>query len=328
VYQFIFCVLALLSPHLWAETRLTQGQSEIVSTACEQNYWELAGHGLYIQAISSLSTRPTYTNGNQASEFHLGDKLPWSWGFQFEMAYDYHTGNDLNLNWYHYRGNSTDVLSSPVSFNQLLIAVPFSSNPSAYDHFTIKAASLEIHPQWDQVNIEFAKKVHLGESDDLRLHGGVNYSRLASTGLETVQGSSRLDTTITEYQNTDEFSALYSGFGIRSGMDLTHDFNNGLAIFAKGAVSILAGMSQSRHELNDIINGIAYQGLNQLNRPRVVPELDGRVGVDYTYEFVQGDLHAEVAWLWVNYFQAFSHPDSNFGVQGLFLGLHCMGNLL
>jgi hypothetical protein len=328
MYKLTLLILSVISQVSWAGMMLSQCQNESVTTPCEQYYMEWGGHAVYIEPSSSIYSPISHSNLNQASQLNLGTSLPWSWGFQVEMAYDYHTGNDLNMNWYHYRSATSDTLAAPVSLNNIVMSSSSNTNPTHFDNITVTTAGVNVHPQWDQVNIEFAKRIHLGATDDVRLHGGVNYSRVSSSGNWSWQGSTLLDGTLTYYQNTEVLNTEYSGFGVRSGMDLSHDFNNGLGLYAHGALSILAGMSKSSEESNDYINNVLYSGRRDHNRPCVVPEVDGRIGANYTYEFIHGDLHADVGWLWVNYFNALSSENYSLGFQGLFLGLKWVGHLI
>jgi hypothetical protein len=328
MYQLILVICTLFCSAGWAGMMAYQCQSESVTTACEQHYLEFGGHALYLEPTSAIHANVAHSNLNQAAELNLGTSLPWEWGFQVEMAYDYHTGNDININWYHYRSAASEALAAPVSLSNIIIGSPFSSDPLRYDNLTVNAAGSNVHPQWDQVNIEFAKRIHLGSTDDVRLHGGVNYSRIANSGASSFVGSTSLDGTLKTYQNTEDFNLEYNGFGIRSGLDLSHDFNNGLGLYAHAAASILAGMSKSAQEINDLINNVNYSGNITHQHPRIVPELDGRVGVNYAYEFVHGDLYADVGWLWLSYFNALGQEESSIGFQGLFLGLKWVGNLI
>ncbi len=301
---------------------------ENVSIPCAENYWKWAGHSLYIQPLTAVYGPMSQGNGSQQANLNLGTTPTWSFGFQLEMAYHFYTGNDMNLNWYHFRSQSSTNLPGPVQYSNLIVAVPFATNPTHYDSFSANAASAQVKPQWDQVNIEFAKRINLGQSDWTRLHGGVNYSRVGSSGQGAFSGSTSLNNTLTNYDNSDIFNTVYNGFGVRTGADLEHDFNNGLSIYAKGAASVLAGMGKSSHHFFDNINGKLYTGMTTVNRARVVPELDGRVGVNYTYEFFKGDLNADIGWIWANYFNALSCHDYNFGIQGLYFGLKWIGHLI
>ena len=66
----------------------------------------------------------------------------------------------------------------------------------------------------------------------------------------------------------------------------------------------------------------------------VVPELEAKLGINYTYAIAQGDLTFDFAWLWINYFNVtqtdtygYTPTNSDFGLQGPIFGLKWLGNI-
>jgi len=171
-----------------------------------------------------------------------------------------------------------------------------------------------IRPSWDAVNVEMGQVVEFGEMKSARFHAGVQYGRV-KTGAEGV-GFTPNPTNVT-----------YNGFGPRFGADMKYGLGNGFGIYGKAATAILAGTSSN----ND---GNAVSSANA-----IVPEVEGKLGIDYTAALAMGDLTMDVGWMWVNYFSvAQVNPDAtaadpytgyqrDFGLTGLYFGMKWLGNV-
>lgn len=299
---------------------------ENLTLPCECQSWTFAGRALYLQSNTSLynnkgilSTTPFVFNSD--INFNPG----WDWGFQLEAGYHFSPSSDVNVNWYHFRQSNTQSIPGKTIFNTYV-------SSTLYDNLTVNPGQFSINPQWDQVNIEFGKLFELGQSDNIRAHGGFNYSRVANSGIENYGGnftaSIGIPQTITFKDTRNEsYSMTYNGFGVRTGIDLTHKLDSGFALYANGAASLLAGTTKSdvtgssSNLFNNLFN--TYSGNDYSNRNIVVPELDAKIGINYNYCMTQGNLIADAGWLWVNYFNVLDNSVTltNFGIQGLYFGL-------
>ena len=303
-----------------------------VSVPCETCAWDFGGRALYLQsAITQPSSQASlYNNGQTAS---LGIDPQWGWGFQLEASYHYGTGNDMNLNWYHYSHNTNSTLGNLASLN------PF---------ITSGTATFSTKPQWDQVNLEFAQHVDFGENKFVRLHGGINYSRVGSNGSLSANQytSATAGNTATPFTTTFNTTTVYNGFGPRIGTDLNYEWGNGIGVYATGAVSVLAGTSKASigYVSNDTVNitgqTTATNSGVAVSHSNVLPELDAKLGAMYTYAMAQGDLSLDVGWVWAHYVNALNNVDrvpaaagsdvnnpSSFGIQGLYFGAKWVGNV-
>ena len=113
------------------------------------------------------------------------------------------------------------------------------------------------------------------------------------------------------------------------GTDLNYEWNNGVGVYATGAISLLAGSTKAAHEVHDWLtseNGDTFS----VQQPRVISELDAKLGAMYTYSMPQGDLRMDIGWMWANYANALivgeylnqAKPHNvSFGVQGLYFGV-------
>ncbi len=312
------CILFIWSLSVYSGFMGAECSGKNISLPCENLKWDIEGKLLYLQM-------PSWPN--ELNQYQDPD-LIWRFGFQLKTAIHYRSGNDFNVQWYDFRNHSTQNLTQPLTLNNMSMHAPHQVIPNIYDSFLINQESIDVKLQWDQVNIEFAKNIDLGDSDKTRFHGGFNYSRINETNHLLLIGQTTLNHDLNTFEKSDLFNSTYSGFGFRSGMDLTHFWSLGLMAYAKAAVSILAGSAKSTVQWNDLMNGADYTGLEKVSRHRIVPEFDGQLGFSYRLITNQGSLTIHLGWLWVNYFSALGQTENHFGIQGANFGLQWTGDMI
>lgn len=258
-----------------------------VTVPCESTAWDFGVQALYLKPAYSGFLGYIGTNTSNVSGHAYERSLDWGWGFRLEGSYHFNTGNDLTVNWLHY-GKSTDFTY-----------VDEDTSLTNYGY---------IKPRFDAVNVEFGQHVDFGEMKDIRFHGGVQWARVRTS---IGQG----------YASNNYGSALnlsMNGFGPRVGADMTYNFGNGFAVYGNGATAILVGTSKT--------NGLGVG----VDRSAIVPAVEAKLGAKYNYAMAQGDLTLDAGWMFVNYFNAQSLVpgfDSDFGLQGPYVGLKWIGNV-
>jgi len=321
-------VIALGSTAAFAGTMGPVCSAVNVTVPCENTAWDLGGRALYLQPSSNAgllgTTTYTASNGTAAT---IGTNPQWAWGFQLEGSYHFSTGNDFNLNWYHFRGSNSKNFVGPVTVTNLGI------DSGNFDSATVNSLDVTGNSSWDQVNMEFGQHVDFGENKFARFHGGMNFSRVGYNS--TFNSSLTLDpagtaATATQYTLSNKSSSVYNGFGPRVGTDLNYDWGNGLSVYADGALSVLAGTSKASTDAANIVTATKYTGTVARSASNVVGELDAKLGAMYTYAMAQGDLSLDIGWVFADYISALkdtSDADSSFGIQGLYFGLKWVGNV-
>jgi len=338
-------VLALGSSAVFAGTMGPVCAPGNVTVPCASQAWDFGVQALYLKPSysgaqydpMSVTTIDNSVEGLSVTNTDY-EALPnnWAWGFKLEGSYHFSTGNDLNLNWYHLdhtqKNNYTDV--APLLIDGVA--------PYSYD-----AVATSANTKWDAVNLEFGQHAHFGEWKNIRFHGGVQYARIQSDFDGVVAGATIDGTEYADVAFAGEEKSKFSGFGPRIGADYLYNWGNGFAMYANGATALLVG-TQS---FDAAMGAVAYDGdvltavdvvAGSGSVTAVVPSVEAKLGVKYTYAMAQGDLSLDAGWMWSTYFNAVSSaglqdasgtstivPEgtSNFSVQGPFVGLKWVGNV-
>jgi len=306
-----------------------------VTVPCANTAWDFGAQALYLEPSLSGYAYDGVTISDNTATYNQRPK-DWAWGFQIEGSYHFSTGNDLNLNWYHLNHTSNNT-------NAFVAAVDVESPFGGADIITAGDAITNFgtsKPTWDAVNLEFGQHAHFGEWKNIRFHGGVQYAH-----IELNQSNVITDTPFivlpqafgTPFVIGATADSKYNGFGPRIGADYWYNWGNGFAMYANGASSLLVG-SQSFNDTLAIgaLTPFTITG----SSTAIVPQVEAKLGATYTYAMAQGDLSLNVGWMWVNYFNALSNisvaaldvgassvSQTNFAVQGPFIGLKWIGNV-
>lgn len=303
-------VLALGSSVAFAGTMGPVCAPGNVTVPCEMQAWDFGVQALYLKAARNSSSAnyiaDTELNGNN----RLVDNDPdWGWGFKLEGSYHFLTGNDLNLNWYHL-GDSKETRT-------------FSGNTSLINQVNPGRQVFSIDPQWDAVNLELGQHVDFGQFKNIRFHGGVQYARIKNDIRVTGYNVAGVNT----YGYAED--AKFTGFGPRIGTDMSFDMGNGFAVYANGAVAVLAGDSDLSATLTPV-NPAGVATTVSGSRTTLVPELEAKLGAKYTYAMAQGDLTLDAGYMWVDYLNVQTTAalnDTDFGVHGPYVGLKWVGTV-
>ena len=311
-----------------------------VTVPCESTAWDFGAQALYLKPSyngftpGALGLERTGTGVAGSTTYYNTVKTPnnWDWGFKLEGSYHFRTGNDLNLNWYHL-GN-TDKNSSAFSGTYL------TAFPASGTAFTPTAVASNLKTRWDAVNLEMGQLAHFGEWDTIRFHGGVQYSYI-NPSLNAAFTNATTATVATSS------SLKYNGFGPRVGADFAYGWGNGVGVYANAATALLVGTQKFAETSVNVAAAAAATTVNSFNgsSTQIVPDLEAKLGLTYTYAMAQGDLSLDLGWMWVNYFNALAYQaqgaaemtttvgatsvsSTNFGVQGLLFGLKWVGNVV
>jgi hypothetical protein len=290
--------------------------SSNVETPCAANAWSFAGSALYLQPSFPAFAWSNERTGTDAlgNVQTFGTEPEYNWGFFLEGTYHFNQGKDFLLNIYYYDDTTrgTDKLALGGTGERTITS------------------------SWIATNFELGQALHIGEANDIRLHGGVQYARIYSKS--NFSQVINLANPIAGLPPTGPISGIvddvFNGFGPRVGADLGYKLSDlwagadGFHVYTNVAAGLLAGKNiytASISGATPAASGYAYRAVNT-----VIPEIDLKLGLDYTYTIAQGNLTFDAGWLWVDYISAISYwtPGSSNGdatFQGLYFGLKWKG---
>jgi len=309
-------VLALGSSAVFAGTMGPVCTPGNVTVPCASTAWDIGGQALVLQTMTDnnfnidLDRRSLSTNAN----------AQWNWGFQLEGSYHFNTGNDVTLTWYH-----LDTSWKNREFGRdRFIGLPED------DRLRVGFGHKN---RWDAVNGELGQFVDFSANKKIRFHGGYQFASIK----RSVHAFARIE----EERREDEDviglrfngNTQYNGFGPRTGIDMGYVFGNGFGFYAKAATAILVGTAKHGYDFDGSFDRREFEIFNiSGSRTAIVPELEAKLGANYTYAMAQGDLTLDAGYMWFNYFHALNATvlpitAVDFGAAGPYFGLKYVGNV-
>lgn len=335
--------LLLSSTLLHAGTMGAECTPGNVTIPCHEQGFTFGALALYLQPSFGnglgYSTYNNYgfdVNGVEILQDGAPDKISnvfpnWGWGFQIEGKYQYRSGNDIDVNWYHMNQSTTGYLPVGTLFS--------GSAPGLY------AGKLTVSPQWNAVNIELGQQLQFDTNKLLRIHGGLQLAQVQTQFTNYPRLSATSDPL---FVTKDKIT--YQGIGPRIGADFGYGvFFEGFKIDANAAAALLVGTSKQNvsgytnytpSNPNYATQFFSTGNYVQSNPYVVVPEIEAKLGAEYAYPTTHGLWNLNIGYLWINYLNglisqvgmgvegsAISQSSAvNFTLNGLYFGLKWKSN--
>ena len=311
------------------------------SIGVEALYWNVH-NGDYQYGITSLSdstVTPDLTLTTHDNKTHVVNPDN-DWGGRIDVAYLLAgNGRDVMLSWTHLDHDDSSrtmrLTGSTLNPTDLDMLFPITQTefPNGWDELRGSTDN-----DYDAVDLVFGQKMDFGQKVTLRAFGGLRYADIDIT--DKTRGFA---TTVNSVINTLEavgesrLKTDFSGVGPRAGMDAQVRLSENFSITGTIAGSLVVG---DRDKKLDVMNSTANVSLGTVttetwayrlsDNTRVVPEMDARIGINFTHSFSPDTAFGvELGYEVTNYFDVkensltgfvdtMSH-DNDFGMQGPYL---------
>jgi Legionella pneumophila major outer membrane protein precursor len=291
--------------------------NDINVTAPDQSgMWSFGATAVLLQPVSNNFTYNN-TNTDNATNYQSVDQS-YHWWFGADVSYAFPgNGRDVTLAYEGLHGSDSD--SSVGTYNAGTLVAPVELPLGAEG---------KTDTSYDAGDLVFGQKLDVGQRIRLHPFVGLRYAHIDVkntanyTELDANGNSAGVTTSGTQ-------EGTFSGIGPRFGSDAQINLGQGFSIRGRLGLSALMGSSDPTlsYVTTDTTTNpttVAPYSINQDSSTRVVPEMDGRLGLNYTYDFNSNmALGVEAGWQAVNYFNAVAQESidgsidhSNFALQG------------
>ncbi len=280
--------------------------------------------------IDALYLRPGNSNLDYASnitfparfiEGYEQNKLvdpTYDWGFYAQVGYLFPcTGNDLTLGYTYLNANASDASELGTSRNSRPVLSVLPVNQLLDDegfNFTNNLVTSTASFDLNAVDLEGGQRFTTG-AFDIRMFAGVRYARLAQRLTADIpDGFAFIGDSEGPYYDSQSFSSTFRGIGPRIGADGRYCLSSGFGLDAHLGASLLVGNISSDYRNQFTANlstpDSAFEA-KSCNTNRLVPNIDAKLGVDYTYAIPgcrKSAIVFEAGYQTTNYFNASDQP--------------------
>lgn len=263
----------------------------------------------------------------------------YNWWFGADVTYAFPgSGRDVTLAYEGLHGTTTDHTS---------VAAPLGANNTAlsstFSDFPYLTAAGETKTNYDAGDLLFGQKMDVGSRIRLHPFAGLRYAYINTQDIGTygggpdssfVFGRDNPFPTSTYSSESSKLENTFNGIGPRFGSDAQVNLGEGFSLRGRLGLSALIGSHSIKnsalityYNASDVAVGSIKGNNNSESKTQVIPEIDGRLGLNYTYAFDSNmALGVEAGWQVTNYFNVVADSlnadtgqyssNSNFGVQG------------
>jgi hypothetical protein len=320
--------------------------NDINVTAPDQSgMWSFGATAVLMQptnkAFNYADTSNTLANGTQltADTNHKTVDTNYLWWFGADVAYAFPgNGRDVTLAYEGLHGTTTghatgDALVDASNTGATVLNSTFG------DENAYLTGEGESKTNYDAGDLVFGQKLDVGTRIRLHPFMGLRYAHINTQDTGTY-GNGADDNTVGDNAiagasyttETSKLENTFNGIGPRFGSDAQINLGQGFSVRGRLGMSALIGSRSvdnstvlTGYDDSDVAVGTASASNDNNSQTHVVPEIDGRLGLNYTYNMNSGmAVGFEAGWQATNYFNVVAdgssinqHEDNtNFGIQG------------
>lgn len=280
----------------------------------------------YDYSLDSRGNDPIYQSSTP-----LGFDEPYHWWFSADVRYAFPGhGRDVILAYEGLHGSTSASASN--NPDDMLNANEYRYLLNVVTQTNVDDIQATSKTQYDAGDLLFGQKFDVGQRIQLHPFLGLRYARIAvqmnfedDFGSDPSAGEGGTENGVEE--------STFSGIGPRFGSDATVNLGQGFSIRGRLGLSALIGPQQYNESFQQIFylhpssGGIedypAYYKQDPISQTRIIPEIDARLGLNYSYHFESKTaLGIEAGWQALNYFQAVDNPPDEFALGETGASLH------
>jgi Legionella pneumophila major outer membrane protein precursor len=317
-----------------------------VIVPCEKTGWRVGASALLGEQTNDdgwYAETDVSDNGNNSTAikaFNVGER--YAWGFDIFGAYQWRQGHEVYVDWtrIHNDTDSNSAYNDVTNANtgivvrnvNALVGTAINGQPNVADE-AISAVTAKGDFEFDQVNLELAQYVHMGDYVDTRMAFGGSYVRLDHDLNVEAWGTATNATTSYWTASKSSFDGLGPRASLAATWNVVKNDNMSWGLTGKAASSLLVGDLCSKVERKKTVSyttasggvsGTVVRNTNYSEHRTVVPEASGSVAITGTYNVGStGKIRGDLGWKAQGVFHAISHSlnESNYGYHGPFLSL-------
>lgn len=248
----------------------------------------------------------------------------YNFGFRVGLGYVFpDSGNDVQLNWTHFDHSDSDsvaTLPGQSLVTQFGLVLPDLTNFGVPSTIT---GNGDLSTKYDAVDLDAGQFLDIGTRLRVRMFGGLRFARVQSNVSDFYSAAYQVNVVppvTLLFTETDNLNSKFTGVGPRFGLDTSYHIANCFGIVGHVAGALLVGNTKTDTNQYFAFAVSPAPGTvftSQLNTDtdsstRVVPALDAKLGLDYTYIFEnQSMLSLEAGYQWTQYIDAVDRINNN-----------------
>lgn len=260
-----------------------------VSVPCYNGGVTIGLAGLYLKPSSDrLDYAITYPGLADVVAGDVQTVTPdYDWGYRVSLGYIFPgTARDVTVTYSNFNHKTKDsvIVEDPAflvsTVTPLITADVLSTRSDASAKFN-----------YQTLDVDFGQYFNIGCNTRVKLIAGVRFADLDS------KFKARYDSVLPDDEIFDSTAILtaqkntFKGVGPRAGVNLEYGFGNGFGVVAQTTTALLVGNNTNNFFQRDVsfVDDVAVTdetaSFHQNKQTRVVPNLTGKLGVNYNYEF-------------------------------------------